>query len=524
VKVAEGNRSLVIKVFLMLSCLYLFSLGGHFYSGDGIEMFRTTVSLVERGDLALVSEETGREWGYPGADGRRYSPYALGLSIVQAPFYGLATAAVAPLPLPDVAKRRLPRAATMTSAGFITAATACFVMLIAVGAGWSRRSAVGISLLYGVGSMAWVYAKHDFAEPLATLCLTGAAYYVLREARAGSPWLLVAAGALNGYAFFTKYQMVIYTPIFLACMVLPLAERTRNLAHLARRLTAFLLPALLFGLANLYINYLKFGDILDTGYGRQGEIFAGIGAIPGGLLGLLASPGKGLLWYSPIVVAVPFAWRRFHRHSPRESLLAAGMALFTLAMFSPLWWWHGDWAWGPRYLLVALPFILLPMSSLLEPGGWLSHSVAWRLRGRHLLVLLLAIGIGVNFLGLAVGFTPYLQALSGFDKYHDDWNYIPNLSPIRFHAHMVRGWMTGGLNGDGIPDFTYRAWRDGEFRDQVISPDTWSEGSRHLDSFFFRPRDTAAEQFVLGGAGFLFLAIALVLGLNLRRTLKAEMA
>lgn len=517
----DGGSRAALRLFLFLSCVYLATAGGHFYTGDGIEMFKTAESLVKHGDLVVRPGPTGRAWGYEGRGGERYSPYALGLSVLEAPLYAIARGVASLAPLQEPAKERLGQAAALSANAFVTAGTSVLILILLVGAGYSRRAAAGTALLYGLGTMAWVYAKHDFAEPLAAFCLLGAATFLVRaEGGRHETRALLLAGALNGYAFFTKYQMVLYTPLLLALLAHPFRERFRNGGALVRRAAIFLLPGLLFGLANLYVNHLRFETWLSTGYERQGEIVAGLGQIPVGLFGLLLSPGKGIFWYCPLLLALPFAWARFHARSPVLSWLGGGVIALTLAIFTPLWWWHGDWAWGPRYLLVALPFLALPLAALIDDGAALGRVVAGRVRGRHLMTCLLIAALAVNGLGLAVSFFPYIQALEDLDppKFHDEWNFIPGLSPLRFHAHVVLGWARSALGGE-IPDFTYRAWSEGEFKELTLRVGGPSGKALRPDSFFFQPRESFTERAIQGACGLALIAVALVLGAGVRRDL-----
>jgi hypothetical protein len=81
-----------------------------------------------------------------------------------------------------------------------------------------------------------------------------------------------------------------------------------------------------------------------------------------GMAGLLVSPGKGLLWYAPpllgVAAAVPQLWRRH-----RASVAALGVQLVvSLLVFGAFRYWHGDWAWGPRYVA--------PLCVAAAPLGW----------------------------------------------------------------------------------------------------------------------------------------------------------
>lgn len=524
------DRSLAVWIFLFLCCVYLVTFSGHFYTGDGIEMFKTTESLVLRQDLAVLPGITGRAWGYEGADGRRYSPYALGLSVVQAPLFAAAHLVTAPLPLSLTARARLTQAAAMSANLFVTSATAVMIFLIARTLGFGRRPSGTVALLYGLSTMAWVYGKHDFAEPLAGLALLGAAAFLLREdpevapgRRAAGPTGaeirdLAMAGAFNGFGFFTKYQMVLYTPILLAFLIGRARRRGEAPRALAARAACFLAPGLLFGLVNLFVNHARFGTWLQTGYANQGEIFAGFWFYPAGLFGLLLSPGKGIVWYSPLVIAAPFAWRAFHRRHRDASLLCGGIVLATFLLFGPLWWWHGDWAWGPRYLIVAVPYLVLPLVAWLDERAAAASRIAGRIRRRHLVAALVAASLAVNALGIGVNFFHYIQALRDRDKVHDEWNYIPNLSPIRFHAHVVADWFLGVV---GAPprDFTYKHWCDGILREEVIPMEGYSRSGLEPDLFFFRTRDTAVERAGLAVAGLLVAAAAVLAGARVRTLL-----
>ncbi len=503
-------------LFLLLICACMASFGGRLYSGDGIERWRTARSLVERGELALEQDTPGRTWGYPGADGRRYSPYALGLSVAQAPFVFLGNMAASFLPEGSSWREQTLWAAAVLVNVPITALCGLLVYLVGVAGGYSPRASATVGLLYGLGTMAWVYSKHDFAEPLCALCLLGSGWLLMRFRETGREASIVASGALNGFGFFTKYQMVLYTPVLLAWLLLATDAGRRRRGPLVRLLAAFLLPGLAFGLLNLWVNHARFGAWLSTGYGNQGAIFAGWPYALTGLFGLLLSTGKGLFWYNPLLVAAVLAWREFHRRSPALSWLAFGSAAVTLITFAPLWWWHGDWAWGPRYLLIPLPFLALPLLAWMDPGRG-GRAAPIQAPGRRVFVAaLLVLAVGVNLLGLSVNFFYSIQALSDSGRAHDDWNFIPGLSPLRYHAHVAASWIVTAFGGEAI-DFGYQRWKDGELTTISIEA---SGGIREPDFFFFRGRSGLAGQALLGGAGLFFIAGAILCARRLQAALR----
>jgi hypothetical protein len=84
----------------------------------------------------------------------------------------------------------------------------------------------------------------------------------------------------------------------------------------------------------------------------------------GGAVGLLASPNRGLVWFSPIfVVAVALTWTwRSLPDTLHSYVLAWGLPLgsYILAVGSVQNW--GAFGWGPRYLVPTLPLVWVPVA------------------------------------------------------------------------------------------------------------------------------------------------------------------
>src|SRR5581483_3525417 len=116
-----------------------------------------------------------------------------------------------------------------------------------------------------------------------------------------------------------------------------------------------------------------------------------------GLYGFFLSPGKCLFLYAPVVLvgvlAVPFAPRR---HRPAVALMVA-LGAVNVALFARFFQWHGDHAWGPRYLIMTIPFFVLPLAPLLD-----------RIRWQRALAVSAVLGLFSAFLGVVVLVIPGL--------------------------------------------------------------------------------------------------------------------
>jgi hypothetical protein len=62
--------------------------------------------------------------------------------------------------------------------------------------------------------------------------------------------------------------------------------------------------------------------------------------------------------------------------------------------------WPGDWAWGPRYAVFAMPVLLLPAVGFLSDMRWPARSVA---------VFIFVVGICIQLLGNAFYWDHYLR-------------------------------------------------------------------------------------------------------------------
>ena len=82
--------------------------------------------------------------------------------------------------------------------------------------------------------------------------------------------------------------------------------------------------------------------------------------------GLLFAPGVGLLIFSPILLTVFFSFFDFFRKNKLECLLILSFFILQIVYHADLSHWHGLVSWSARYLLLVLPFLLIPLGYSLE--------------------------------------------------------------------------------------------------------------------------------------------------------------
>jgi hypothetical protein len=122
------------------------------------------------------------------------------------------------------------------------------------------------------------------------------------------------------------------------------------------------------GVVLLY-NFLRFQNIFENGYDCAWAIangqdieFWSLCRAPMNLFGLMISPAKGLLIFSPTVFLGLFYFRKFLQFNRKMAFATIVLVLTYLGVFAMNFAWHGSiWSFGPRYILPIVPFLYLPL-------------------------------------------------------------------------------------------------------------------------------------------------------------------
>ncbi|HYN87307.1 MAG TPA: hypothetical protein VER55_02195 [Ardenticatenaceae bacterium] len=447
---------------IFLLGLYLATFSGRFHSSDGFSMYAAADSLVRYGQVDTEQIRwMGLQQGIYGPDGRLYSRKGGATTFLAIPLVWLG------MVLPDIG----PVHAALLLTPILTALTGLYLYLTARRAFRhvlppAEVAPLAVTLVWGLGSMAWPYAKTFFSEPVVALSLMAAAYHLVgfrdRGGVGGSRALAtrhaLLAGAWLGIGVLARVANAMTVPLYgLALLWYLLQGRglgRRSLRELVaagwRPMVAFGAPLVVAGLLTLLYNAVRFGSPFETGY-LESESFSAFW--PQGIRGELVSPGRGLLWYTPwilaLIPAVPRAWRA----DRALTLLALGTALVHVLFYGKWYMWHGGFAWGPRFLLPVLPLLALLAAPLFAQAEAPAESRPARRRlGRHAFVLLGLTGVLVNLIGVAWDFMPHQSMLDAagfklFDPvtfFDPRWAQIGGMLALGSPATLDLIWVVNG--------------------------------------------------------------------------------
>jgi hypothetical protein len=199
---------------------------------------------------------------------------------------------------------------------------------------------------------------------------------------------------------------------------------------------------------------MRFGDILENG--RPESLERLVFPWEGGLGKILFSSGKGLLWFNPAILLGVGFWWKFHRQNRLLSTILLSALIFRIIFLTSFGMWDAGMCLGPRYLLMGIPFFLMPLGSVCDE--WIAER---RRISLHLFLGALFVSISQQ-LYFSVGeifyFTHFIKMRGlerGFNVFQNDFIYVNwDVSPLFLLLNGKRG----PFLLQGIPVNNYMLW------------------------------------------------------------------
>jgi hypothetical protein len=322
-------------VFAGTALVYLSILPPGFVVVDENSMFAVADALAGHRSFQIACRAGGAAVGTHGRGGACYSKWYPLLSIVAAPFVALGRLLGHLLGLSPLYASRV---TVLLVPALLGAGAAAVTAGLAKRLGASRAGAVGAACAVALGTELLVYSRTFFAETLAAFLVALGVWGVTGEGGARR-----VGYAAFGLAVLAKPQMALVGPVVGA---------TLSLVH--RRWKPVLWSSVSAGLGLLdYLGYnlLRFGSALTFGPTARFSLLD----LPRNLALLLISPGRGLIFFSPVVVlGLWLMWRK--RAEPVGAACLAGAAAILLVYGSKARL-GGGFDWGTRLLVPTLPLL-----------------------------------------------------------------------------------------------------------------------------------------------------------------------
>jgi hypothetical protein len=361
-------------------CAVLFVSYAYFYQAGGWNQnsrFALDRAIIERHTLEIDAYQlhTGDRaiW-----NGHYYSDKAPGASLLALAPTALArvvsrAAGVDPESFPGIAWTSY--AATVATSGIFTVIAALVIFTLTRRWGASRPAALFAASAYGLAGPAWAYATLFMGHGVSAgaLMLAFAASVAMDDDTVSSTRRRVLAWAVGlcaGWAVVTEFPAAVPAALIALLALVAIWQHARSDAPaLVARVAAG--AALMAAVIAAY-NAAAFGSPFHLGYSSEDPRF---GQMQQGLFGitrpawwrvreLLVGSYRGLLPISPLLAVAPIGWMLLARADERRRavLVAAAITLFYLLLNASYYYWEGGWAYGPRQLTPALPFLALGLA------------------------------------------------------------------------------------------------------------------------------------------------------------------
>jgi len=375
-----------LLIFCLISLIYFLSAKGNIEISDTYFSIQTAKAIVS--DHSLSAQGCRGGYCYKSKlDGKYYSKFGLGLAFIFTPYVLLAKTIAAFTSLPEDQLIDF----LISFYNIFFGAGACVIMFCLIRLfGNSNRTSLVMALLLGLGTFCWRYSTWDFSETAQMFFLLLAIYLLLKNN-------LKDAG-LGAFSFscllLLKAQYMIYLPLFLLYILM---QNRRDTKALLKRAGVFIFISLLgFGFI-LFLNYIRFGEFWEFGYGKEAGNFYFSG-IKEHAVRLLYWLDKGVFIYNPLFILGILGYFKFFKAFRKEALFF--LSIISLNFILTCMWhgWHGASSWGPRYLVPVAALWLIPCYVFFHKKGAV----------KAILIALIFLSVSIQGLSILQGNLEYL--------------------------------------------------------------------------------------------------------------------
>lgn len=343
----------------------------------------------------------------------------------------------------------------------------------------------------GLGSVVWPYAiigvEYATTFYLLLLLLT----LILWRKNKASLWLV---GVIFGLlAIARSYGPVFGLPVVVYVAIVLNTERGLFNRQNISKFTELLLPSALIFFSALGLKYISLGT-LSGSYSVAHEFQ--IETWWTGIYGSLFSFGKGIFFYSPLLIFVPFSFSKFYRKYKASSWFILSSFLLLFLINSPFKFWS-DETWSSRKLV---PVVVLS-HLLLVP--WFKHILTQQKSDfviwckKVVTILCLVVAVYVQVLGISYNLGNQLAVLrkNNLDSL-EKMRYIPQFSHLSINSEMFLSYL--GISNGKI-EYKENSWfrwtlgkQDVIFHDKQLNlkpysqPDIlWIQSDRNITKAYF---------------------------------------
>ena len=239
---------------------------------------------------------------------------------------------------------------------------------------FSIKTSLLLSFLYGFSTILWAYSQTSLNSLPSTFFILLGFLFFRKFQNTSSHYKLVLSSIILGLAFLTRQDSILFIiPVFFFMLY-----ELRNKNKKVKNFLSFVIPLSSAYGVFLLIDYVRVGLISANAPLAYASYVGGQGTIPVHLnmFGLLFSPGVGLLIFAPILITIFLSFPHFYKNHKSECVLFLSIIGFFLLFYGSSGTWHGLNAWGARYMIPIIPFLILPLGASIEKIKHVSFKIS----------------------------------------------------------------------------------------------------------------------------------------------------
>jgi len=355
-------RSIAFKIFITVFILIALHIAPN---GSQSDRYVDSVrALYENGNFILPSDANPVD--SVRINGNLYSVIAPGLPIVLAPLYYIQQVVMSAL---NISSREVSNAVLNLVANIFVMApligiTSVMMFYTLKDLTSDLRKQLWLVFIFVFGSLTFFYATNGIWVHNYTMSLIFIAFSLIIAKKNN-----FAIGLVMGIAQLIDYIAVL--PIFLLLGFWIYTNRKNSLNSLIKEICLLLSGYAIFLSGLMYYNYSITGSALQTpnsiflqqafqeGRSMRSSMFSTPSIAS--LWGISFSPFRGIFLYFPMMFL--FAWTLVKKQDDFNKVMLFCYLFFgfTFLFNSTYYAWSGDSCFGPRHLVTAMPFVILPI-------------------------------------------------------------------------------------------------------------------------------------------------------------------
>ncbi len=432
---------LIFSIFLFFASIFILFSIGH-YGGDGYEDYLTAESIVLDHSISFHNRPYDvdelnykKDVGIKGRDGKVYSSRGgLVVPFILSVFYYLGH--LAAKIFNNVPHDFVTMFFISFSNPIISAINCLSIFVLARMLAFSARISFALAAIYGFTTMAPVYTRTGFAEPILILCMLFSLYFILKYKDSPKKKYLILSAIMMSCMVSARSSAVIFIPSFMFYTIWIILEKRKDNTARLQDSIIFMLALAIFLTSICIMNYIIYGGFFNFG-GKEALGIANRVVCSANLLKLLKglyyymlSTGKSLFLFNlPIILSIP-GLVKISANRRKESILFALIFLSNLIFFVMTFRRGSLFAWGPRYLFPSVAFLVFLIGNFYENNkNFIGRLSIWALSIAGFFIMMPCMFVNQS------KFYFFVKEKLILPEYMI--NFIPDLSPIRGAWEML---------------------------------------------------------------------------------------